>query len=138
MEPEVLALKQRMAANTVRGVFMAGQHLLGQAVERAPVEEGTLRASAELVLIVNGARFAGAGMLLEAQAAARAIVAVGRRLAVDAEVSFNTVYAARQHEETTWRHPKGGQAKFLSEPLNSNLARYHRVITAAAEHTGAL
>ena len=27
-------------------------------------------------------------------------------------------YAHRQHEETTWRHPKHGKAKFLEDPMN--------------------
>jgi hypothetical protein len=30
-----------------------------------------------------------------------------------AEVAFTAVYAARQHEEVTWKHPQGGQAKYL-------------------------
>jgi hypothetical protein len=27
------------------------------------------------------------------------------------------VYAHRQHEELTWRHPEGGQAKYLEQPF---------------------
>ncbi|MHB9054250.1 MAG: hypothetical protein ACYC5F_09760 [Thermoleophilia bacterium] len=30
-----------------------------------------------------------------------------------AAVSYDTVYAARQHEETTWRHDAGRRAKWL-------------------------
>lgn len=48
-------------------------------------------------------------------------------------VSANTVYAARQHEETTWKHPRGGKAKYLSDPLKANADRYARALNAAVE-----
>jgi hypothetical protein len=36
-------------------------------------------------------------------------------------ISFNTPYAARQHEELTWRHPQGGHAKYLERELTGRL-----------------
>lgn len=36
---------------------------------------------------------------------------------VRAEISFNTVYAAYQHERTDLRHPRGGNAKYLEGPV---------------------
>lgn len=39
-------------------------------------------------------------------------------------VGFNQVYAHRQHEELGWKHPHGGQAKYLSTPLYANAGIY--------------
>jgi hypothetical protein len=36
---------------------------------------------------------------------------------VRGEISFNTVYAAYQHEHTELKHPRGGNAKYLEAPL---------------------
>lgn len=32
------------------------------------------------------------------------------------QVEVDQVYAHRQHEELTWKHPDGGQAKYLEQP----------------------
>lgn len=37
-----------------------------------------------------------------------------------AEVVYPKIYAARQHEETTWNHPKAGQAKYLQTAAVEN------------------
>lgn len=37
-------------------------------------------------------------------------------------ISFNTVYAARQHEEMDYNHREGEQAKFLEQPVNEHSA----------------
>lgn len=34
-------------------------------------------------------------------------------------VSYSTPYAVRQHEELTWQHDAGKQAKYLEVPLNA-------------------
>lgn len=80
--------------------------LLGRAVRDAPVEEGTLRGSGSVDIDVTPGR-------------------------ITAEVSFDTVYAARQHEEITWRHPKGGKAKYLEDNLKAMGTRYRNVLEAA-------
>ncbi len=80
--------------------------LLGRAQRDAPVEEGTLRGSGHVEITVTPQR-------------------------ISAEVSFNTVYAARQHEEVTWRHPKGGKSKYLEDNLKSMGTRYRNVLEAA-------
>lgn len=33
------------------------------------------------------------------------------------QVEVDQIYAHRQHEELTWHHPEGGQAKYLEEPF---------------------
>jgi hypothetical protein len=46
-------------------------------------------------------------------------------------VSFDTPYATRQHEEVWYKHPKGGQAKYLETPLKANLSKYVENISRA-------
>jgi hypothetical protein len=43
-------------------------------------------------------------------------------------VSFNTPYALIQHEDMSFNHPRGGQAKYLEQPLNQNRDRYKSFI----------
>src|SRR4051794_8368267 len=62
------------------------------AVERAPIDKGHLRGSAEVT--VDGAGF---------EAFAR--------------VRFPGPYARRQHYELDWKHPRGGQALYLYTAL---------------------
>ena len=39
---------------------------------------------------------------------------------VRAVISFNTAYAAYQHERTDLEHPRGGKAKYLEGPLTEH------------------
>jgi len=114
------------------GLVASAEHLLGEAARRAPIEEGTLRASGALTIIVNGTRYEGTGAHALARAAVSALARAGATCVLDTEISFNTVYAARQHEELDWRHPLGGEAKYLERPLLENAGRYEKVIGQAA------
>lgn len=49
---------------------------------------------------------------------------------LDAIVSYNTVYAVRQHEELDWRHAPGRQAKYLEQPFNELHDEMVRLIAA--------
>lgn len=98
-------------AAATRAVTMAGERVLGEAQRLAPIEEGTLRASGELEVIHTGD-------------------------AVTAEVSFNTIYAARQHEETGWRHPLGGQAKYLEQPVQQAAPLLNRALELELKAAG--
>lgn len=117
----------------LRGLIASGEDLVGEAQRRAPLEEGTLKASATLVLIVNGNRYDGAGGSSAAISAARSAALAGREVTCDAEISFNTVYAARQHEELSWRHPLAGEAKYLERPLLERSGRYQSIISSSAQ-----
>jgi hypothetical protein len=70
------------------GLQLAAEHLLQVANTRVPVEEGTLERSG---------RATSDGLT--------------------AGVSYDTVYAVRQHEELTWRHSGGRTAKYLEAPM---------------------
>lgn len=86
--------EKRYRAEAAQALGQFGEIVLGEGERRAPVREGTLRASGESELVVDGD---GATVLL----------------------SFNTPYAARQHEETEWTHPKGGEAKYLENAIKA-------------------
>lgn len=81
---------------TARGRRLAGEglqrgleHVLFEAQKIVPLEEGTLERSGRVV-----------------------------RDGLNGAVTFDTVYARRQHEELTWRHLPGRSAKYLEIPMN--------------------
>lgn len=123
-------LQELAAAKLVEDLNRAGEAVLGEAQRRAPIDEGTLRGSGVLILVVNGRRFEGEGGISAATSAAVAAVRSGVPLEVNAEISFNTPYAARQHEELDWEHPKGGEAKYLERSLNEVVPRVVPLIAA--------
>jgi hypothetical protein len=48
------------------------------------------------------------------------------------KVEFNQVYAHRQHYETSWKHPRGGQAMYLTEALFGNVGTFLSDLAATA------
>jgi hypothetical protein len=78
--------------------------LLGKAVQLAPVDTGDLRGSGAVDIDENSNT---------------------------ATVSFNTPYAVRQHEELEYRHPQGGQAKYLEQPFKENADKYIKHLAAS-------
>lgn len=75
-----------------RGLQLGAEHLLGEARKLVPHEEGVLENS-------------------------------GRTSFDDtshtAAVSFDTPYAAVQHEDLSFQHDDGRQAKYLEQPMNT-------------------
>lgn len=119
------------ATKVLRALNIVGDDLVGQATDLVPLDEGTLQGSAAVVLIVDGVRHEGEGALAAATRHAHQVIRAGGTPFVQVEVSYNTVYAARQHEELDWEHDPGRQAKYLEEPFARNLNRYERVLAAA-------
>lgn len=70
-----------------RGIAESVEHLKGVSADLAPHEEGILAATA--TASTDG---------------------------LTGAVSFDTPYAVRQHEELTWHHDPGKQAKYLEQP----------------------
>lgn len=103
---EVDRAKLRFRTAAIAGVKTFVEDVAGEAQRRAPIEEGTLRGSADTDVDVVGDLITG-------------------------EVSFNEVYAARQHEELSWQHPKGGQAKYLESVLLERAPRYAAILRKA-------
>lgn len=85
MSLNIAAAAARIRAAVDRGAVEGAMMLQTYAVERTPRLEGALQGSTEV-------KDTGVG---------------------EADVTYNIIYAARQHEETGWNHPRGGQAKFL-------------------------
>lgn len=104
-------VKARSHESAQAGVIRAAEHLRTQAVRQAPVDEGDLRRSASAV------NLSGLGL-------------------IQAAVTFNRPYAVRQHEELGYRHPKGGKAKYLEDPMNSEAATMLRIISATIARGG--
>lgn len=82
--------------------LLAAEHILGEARQIAPIEEGTLVRSG-------------------------ATAAEGK----SAVVYFDTPYAVRQHEDMTFRHDAGRQAKYLEDPVNSERAAVLKIMRDA-------
>jgi hypothetical protein len=74
-----------------QGLERALEHTLGKAKAIVPLEEGTLERSGRVNMIGE----------------------------LQGQITFDTVYAVRQHEELTWKHLPGRQAKYLEQPMNN-------------------
>jgi hypothetical protein len=85
-------VKRRAVAGAVQGLRLGSEHVLEVSRLLVPIEEGTLERS-------------GVASVDEGE--------------LRAAVSYDTVYAVRQHEEMTWRHDPGRQAKYLEQPLHT-------------------
>lgn len=72
------------------GIARALEHTLGVSNTLVPLDEGPLQRSGTVTVTgMNGT------------------------------ISYDTPYAVRQHEELTWRHAPGRQAKYLEQPMNT-------------------
>ena len=85
----------------VRGLRDGAEHLLTEANKTVPIETGELMRSG--------------------------VPDVDDK-ALEATVSYDTPYAVRQHEETTYRHDPGRRAKWLELTLDEERARIQRYI----------
>lgn len=79
-------------SGAARGLQLGAEHVLEESRRVVPIEESTLEKS--------GVASSDAG-------------------ALKAAVSYDTVYACRQHEEMGWAHDAGRQAKYLEVPLSA-------------------
>lgn len=132
-----------MVRGGARATRIIADDLLGAAVENAPIDEGTLRASGHVVYVVNDVEFHG-GQYAEAVAMAVELAATGALTAFYAEVRFSTEYAAAQHEGIALMHraghswlwqarnyPKGGGPKYLERPFDERASRYEAALAAS-------
>lgn len=72
------------------GLQRALEHTLGVSKRLVPLREGTLERSGRV-----------------------------NRDGLKGTISYDTVYAVRQHEELDWKHLPGRQAKYLEQPMNT-------------------
>ena len=90
-------------AGAAKGLKKAAEHLLQVSRELVPHEEGTLERSGTTAVDERNLR---------------------------AAVSYDTPYALRQHEELTWKHDEGRQAKYLEEPMQTEQQAMREIIAA--------
>ena len=96
-------VKRDMAAIAADALFDAAEFVLEEANRTVPIDEGTLQRSGATDV---------------------------DRQALVAVVSYDTPYAARQHEEMTYRHAAGRRAKWLELTLQEQSAAIDRFIAA--------
>lgn len=96
-------IKKAVRAAAIRGVAAAGEHLLGESRQLVPLEEGVLERSGTVVVDEEKLR---------------------------ATVVYDTPYSVRQHEEMSYRHAPGRQAKYLEQPMNTERDTMQALIAA--------
>lgn len=89
--------RSRVTDAVKQGMVEAGRALEAEAASRAPIDQGDLRANTS---VTQGER--------------------------DVHVTFHQGYAAVQHENESFNHPRGGEAKYLegaARDLETKLAQ---------------
>lgn len=84
-------IKKTIDAATKRGLYLAGEHILNVSNRQVPHEDGDLERSG--------------------------VVTEGTDLEVG--ISYDTPYAVRQHEDLSYQHDAGRNAKFLENACRS-------------------
>ncbi|MFF2621299.1 hypothetical protein [Oerskovia jenensis] len=82
-----------LRAGRDRGVHLVGEQILTTSRQRVPHEEGTLERSGATSAVEDGR----------------------------VTISYDTVYAVRQHEDMSLRHDDGRQAKYLETAMADNV-----------------
>jgi len=88
-------------------VARAAEHIRATAVELAPIREGNLRASAGVTVFDH-----------------------------TATVKFPGPYARYQHFELELRHPRGGQALYLEQPMNTEVEKVTQIMADTLKEAG--
>lgn len=83
------------------GMFRGASHIKERSNAVCPIEEGTLIRSSGVSVSDDGS---------------------------EAAIYYDTIYARRQHEELTWRHDPGRQAKYLEEPFNAEITTAQQIV----------
>lgn len=102
-------MRRRLLQGAAAGVQAWLELTMGGAQRNAPIEEGTLRGSGYVEVEINE---------LEGT--------------VEGQAGFPVIYALRQHEETEWRHPRGGKAKYLEDEFKGNIPLYEPTVARGA------
>ena len=84
-------LEEEILKSAVKGLKITAQNILGESQKLVPVDTGTLQKSGAIKVDSQN---------------------------LMAQISYNTPYALKQHEDATLNHPNGGEAKYLERPFN--------------------
>ncbi len=96
-------VQPKMMAGALVGMKQAAMWIENYGIQHAPVDEGTLRGSFNSDVTENASGF-------------------------HAIVSANTPYARKQHEGKDFKHPKGGEAYYLSNAAKASVAIAPKII----------
>lgn len=107
----------KIVNGSAQGLMDAAMYIAAESQPRAPVDMGDLRGSVEVRIDNNIVAMGVKGN------DSIVTVCVPPEMAAKAEVSYNTKYAADQHEQILYNHPRGGQAKYLESVLLENSDR---------------
>lgn len=111
----------KLQVKSTQGLADALLFVATESQQRAPVDTGDLRGSVKVE--IDGDMYSegvkGGGIN---------VVGSLPEKATEGTVSFNTKYAAVQHEQINYNHPRGGQAKYLESVLLENKDRILNII----------
>lgn len=96
-------VQRELRGAAVRGLFLSGEFVLGETQAVVPIDETALSRS-------------GTSSVDEQQ--------------LVAAVSYDTPYAAVQHEQMDYQHAPGRQAKYLEQPLNASRRTIEALVAA--------
>jgi len=115
----------KLESKSTQGLADALLFVATESQQRAPVDTGELRGSVQVD--IDGDRYIE-GWASENGSCGLNVVGSLPDKAKKGTVSFNTKYAAQQHEQINYSHPKGGQAKYLESVIVENQDRILKLI----------
>lgn len=126
---------EKLNKKNSRGFVDALMFVANESQLRAPVDTGDLRGSVQVE--INGEIYAE-GEKIDSDSSENEKIKIPNREikvvgalpehATKGSVSFNTKYAATQHEQINYDHPRGGQSKYLESVLVENQDRLLQLI----------
>ncbi|XAO35621.1 hypothetical protein SEA_FIRECASTLE_14 [Microbacterium phage FireCastle] len=108
-EDNIDAVKAQVLAAILEGLYMAGEHILNVSNNQAPIEDGDLIRS---------------GVVTSSSAAEKTVA-----------VSYDTPYAAIQHEDMSLKHDPGRNAKFLANACKSEASTAGKIVATRVKRT---
>ncbi|MDL2257866.1 hypothetical protein LJC42_01725 [Eubacteriales bacterium OttesenSCG-928-K08] len=122
MQAKANKLSQNLQTLPARAVVKIAMNILSASVLRAPVHDGILRAGG--YLLVNGMLLATGNADGSIEVLSSEDIPLNDRINI--RIGFRAFsedgydYALYQHEHIEFKHPMGGQAKFLEASLDEN------------------
>lgn len=138
-------IKKKLKQAIHEGEYLTAEQILAEAVNNAPEMTGTLRRSG---IITNGSGFFDKIKSFFTRSKKRVVRTVGKL-----EISFNTPYAYRQHEDLSLSHTgkgvyytaggkkeyiKKGGPKYLEKAWNKHIKNLERNIKIFTKRAGLL
>ncbi|WKW85408.1 hypothetical protein SEA_MILANI_15 [Microbacterium phage Milani] len=104
-DDNVAEVKAQIAAAVLKGLLLAGEHILNVSNAQAPIEDSDLIRS---------------GVVSSSSAKDKTVA-----------VSYDTPYAVIQHEDLTLRHDAGRNAKYLANACKSEASTAGKIVATS-------